>query len=407
MSPQRLALRSLVLGNTRSILAILLMAASLCVLDLFAGHIASARARMEYHSVIGERLGHLAILRAAPANPAEPGAPARSTMFQPDEALRVIRVVEASRGVALVVPQMSVSGIASTGTRSSLFFGEGIVSTPDHSAARKPLPGKLNPAARNGIAVSSKQARSLGLMNGSTVTLTGATLDARAVPLDAEVVDVYSTTGSADSSRHPLLMPFSMAQSLLDTELTERIVVYLSDPHETEERRTTLANALRAAGIPVHVKTWQEQSPGYASERSASDMAFDSVAGMVFAVIAATIAATLTISVLERRREIATLRALGMRSSSVFLMFVIESLLMALTAVVLSLVTSSLIAWIVNRASLSFHATEASSGGPMLVELDFNRMGMAVLTVLAVSLLAALVPAVKAARATITPALSA
>lgn len=402
MSPHRLALRSLVLGNTRSMLAILLMAASLCVLDLFAGHIASARARMEYHSVIGERLGHLAILRAA-----DPGAPARSAMFQPDEALRVMRVVEASRGVALVVPQMSVSGIASTGTRSSLFFGEGIVSTPDQSSARQALPGKLNPAARNGIAVSSKQAKSLGLMNGSTVTLTGATLDARPVPVDAEVVDVYSTTGSADSNRHPLLMPFSMAQSLLDTELTERIVVYLSDTRETEERRTTLANALRAAGIAVQVKTWQEQSPGYASERNASDMAFDSVAGMVFAVIAATIAATLTISVVERRREIATLRALGMRSSSVFLMFVVESLLMAMTAVVLSLVTSSLIAWIVNRASLSFHAADAGSSGPMLVELDFNRMAMAVLTVLAVALLAALVPAVKAARATITPSLAA
>lgn len=400
MTVNRLALRSLFLGNSRNLLAILLIASSLCVLDLFAGHIASSRVQLEFQRVIGDRLGHLAIMRAA-----APGAPERSAMFRPEEALHVMRVVEASRGVALVVPQMSVSGIASTGTRSTLFSGEGIVSAPDHRGVAEHLPGKLNPGMRNGIAVSSRQAKSLGLSNGSSVTLTGAAIDARAVPVDAEVVDIYSSVKADANSRQPLLMPFAMAQSLLDTELTERIVVYLSSTEETEERRASLSAALHAAGIPVQVKTWQEQAPGYASERSAADMAFDSVAGMVFAVIAATIAATLSISVMERRREIATLRALGMRSSSVFLMFVTESLMMALTAVVVSLVGSSLIAWIVNRAALSYSSQLAAGNAPMLVELDFNRMAMAVVTVLAVSLLASLVPAVKAARGTIAPAL--
>ena len=402
MSPARLALRTLLLGSTRSVLAIVLIAASLCVLDLFAGHIASARARMEYQAVMGERLGHLAILRAS-----DPGSLSPTRMFDPAEALRVIRLAEASPGVALVVPQMSVSGIASTGERSALFFGEGIVSTPDDHGATRQLPGKLNPAARNGIAVSSKQARSLGLVHGSSLTLNGASLDNRTVPLDAQVVDVYSSAGRPENGRNPLLMPFAMAQSLLDTELTERIVVYLAEGEHTEERRSALAAALRAAGIPVHVKTWQEQSSAFANERGATDVAFDSVAGMVFAVIGATIAATMSMNALERRREVGTLRALGMRSSAVFMMFVMEALWMALTGVAVSLVGSGLIAWIVNRAALSYTAQNALSTAPMLVELDFKRMAMAVVTVLAVALLAALVPSFKAARAAIAPALAA
>jgi ABC-type lipoprotein release transport system permease subunit len=201
-------------------------------------------------------------------------------------------------------------------------------------------------------------------------------------------------------------MPFAMAQTLLDTELTERIVVYLADGNQPDERRTALAGALRAAGIPVHVKTWQEQSSAYANERGASDVAFDSVAGMVFAVIAATIAATISMNALERRREVGTLRALGMRSSSVFLMFVMEALWMALCGVAVSLVGSGLIAWIVNRAALSYTAQNTVNSAPMLVELDFSRMAMAVVTVLAVALLAALVPAFKAARGAIAPALA-
>lgn len=402
MSPHRLALRTLMLGSTRSVLAIVLVAATLCVLDLFAGHIASARARMEHAAVIGERLGHLAILRAV-----EPGSMGLTRMFDAAEAQRVIRLAEASPGVALVVPQMSVSGIASTGDRSALFFGEGIVSTPDNTGAARHLPGNLNPSMRDGIAVSSTQAGSLGLAQGSQVTLTGTTLEARTKPLPARVVDVYSNVGRPENGRNPLLMPFAMAQTLLDTELTERIVVYLSDGTHTDERRSALAAALRAAGIPVHVKTWQEQSPAYASERGVADIAFDSVAGMVFAVIAATIAATISMNTLERRREIGTLRVLGMRSSAVFFMFVMEALWMALIGIAVSLVASGLIAWIVNRAAMSYASHNALNSAPMLVELDFNRMAMAVVAVLAVALLAALVPSFKAARVSIAPALAA
>lgn len=399
MSPHRLALRTLILGNSRSVLAILLIAGSLCVLDLFAGHVASARARMEYQAVIGERMGHLAIQRA-------PGDDQVVRMFSPEEALRVIRIVERNPGIAMVVPQMSVSGIASTGARSALFFGEGVVSSLDNAAVGARLPGKLNPSTRNGIAVSTGQALSLGLRNGSTVTLTGATVDATSVPMAAEVVDVYGSASQSDNGRQPLLMPFAMAQTLLDTERTERIVVYLAEASRTEEKRIALTAALLAAGLPVSVKTWQEQSVAYASERGAADIAFDSVAGMVFAVIAATVAATISMNTLERRREVAVLRALGMRSSAVFMMFVMEGVWMALTGVVLSLVASGLIAWIVNRAALSYTAHNAASSAPMLVELDFNRMAMAIVAVLAVTLLATLVPAFKAARGPLAPALA-
>ena len=401
MSPQRLACRTLLHGGSRSILAIILIASSLCVLDLFAGHVASARARMEHQAVIGERMGHLAIVRAR-----DPGTSGRPAMFDAAEALRVIKLTEATEGVALVVPQMSVSGIASSGERSALFFGEGIVATPDNTATAQQLPGKLNPIARNGIAVSSRQAKSLGLAPGSSVTLSAATLEARTVPLDAAVVDIYTSGARPDSTRQPMLMPFAMAQRLLDTERTERIVVYLTEAARTEERRTALAGMLRGAGITVHVKTWREQSVAYANERGATDVAFDSVAGMVFAVIAATVAATISMNAFERRREVGTLRALGMRSVAVFFMFILEAMFMALAAVAISLVGSGLIAWIVNRAALSYTSGNAVSSAPMLVELDFNRMSMAVLTVMAVALLAALVPAFKAARGPIAPALA-
>jgi ABC-type lipoprotein release transport system permease subunit len=397
MSPQRLALRTLMLGRPRSVLAILLIAACLCLLDLFAGNIASVRARLEYQAVTGERLGHLAIMRSGGL---------RGLKFAPDEAKRAKLAAEKVAGVARVAPQMSVSGIASTGQRSALFHGEGISSAKGRRGAEPDPHGQLNPAQPNGIALSSGHARSLGLKQGGAVTLTGVTVEAPAAPLKAEVVDVFSTAEFNDSARS-LLLPFEMAQSLLDTERTERLVVYLADPRQLDAVRLALANALRAEGLAVEVRTWQELSPSYIKARTASDLTFDSVAGMVFAVIAAAIAATISMNALERRREVATLRALGMHSSGVFLMFAAEALWMAAFAVVLSLVGSGLIAWVVNRAAPSATTQQALKQAPMLVELDFNRMLMAIVTVMAVALLAALVPAFKAARVEVAEGLAA
>ncbi|MET0858458.1 MAG: FtsX-like permease family protein [Telluria sp.] len=391
MSPHRLALRTVMLGRPRSVLTILLIAACLCLLDLFAGNIASSRARLEHQATIGERLGHLTVTRAGAAG---------SSAFEPADAKRIRAMVETVAGVAQVAPQMSVSGIASTGQRSALFHGEGI------SGNGSAQYGKLVPGQANGIAISSGHARALGLRPGSSVTLTGVAADAPAAPAKAEVVDVFSVN-EFNSGARSLLMPFEMAQNLLDTERTERLVVTLADPKQLDAMRATLLRQLRGAGLAVDVHTWQELSPSYIHLRSASDLTFDSVAGMVFAVIAAAIAATITMNAFERRREVATLRALGMHSTGVFFMFAAEALWMAAFAVVLSLVASGLIAWVVNRAALSYATQQALKHAPMLVELDFHRMMMTVVTVMAVALLAALAPAFKAARGEVAEGLAA
>ena len=92
MSPQGLALRTVLLGRPRTVLAVLVIAASLSALDLFAGHIASTRAQLEYRAVVGERLGHLAIQR--PRARQNEGAP----MFDQEEAVRIRQIVEGTPG---------------------------------------------------------------------------------------------------------------------------------------------------------------------------------------------------------------------------------------------------------------------------------------------------------------------
>jgi len=418
MSPQRLALRTLMLARPRSVLAVLLIAAGLCLLDLFAGSIAGVRARLEHQAVTGERLGHLTITRAQSMGAGVSAAfnaaisPPHGSAFKPAEAARITQLVEAMAGVALVVPQMSVEGIASTGQRSTLFRGEGIGISNVAAETRLPVHGRLKPDQPNGVALSSNHARTLGITPGSNLTLTGVSVDKPGAPLKAEVaevaelVDVYSTAGFNGSARS-LLMPFEPAQTLVAAEHTERLVVYLAEPQQLDAMRLTLRAAMFTAGLAVDVHTWQELSPTYIKGRGDADFNVAGVAGMVFAVIAAIVAATISMNALERRREVATLRVFGMRSSGVFLMYAAEALWMAAFAVVISAVASGLIAWVVNRVALSYTTRQALLRAPMLVELDFTRMAMAVVAAMAVALIASLAPALKAARADVAEGLAA
>ncbi|MFL6674774.1 MAG: ABC transporter permease [Massilia sp.] len=387
----RLALRNVVLGHPRARTATLLVAASLCVLDLCAGRLASERARLEYQAVVGERLGHLAITRG--------GSGPAGRFFDAAEAARVRRIAEGVKEVALVVPQIHLAGVASTGQRAALFNGAGVEplrdGAPDVAADQ---PGRLQPGQPNGIAVSKGQAQSLGLRNGSAITLTGIAPDSPPVPLNAQVVDIFSTTGLGPGARS-VLMPLDMAQSLLDTGNIERLAVFLSNPRELELRQAALADALRQAGLQAEVHSWRELSHGYAQAEWAASLMFRCIWAAVLALVGATLAATLAIGAFERRAQVATLRALGMRRRTVFMMIAAEAVWISWFACALGLAGSGVVAWVANRAAVPYAAQPNLAPPEVLLELDFGRILLGFGSVLAVALLAALMTGRKAARA--------
>jgi ABC-type lipoprotein release transport system permease subunit len=393
MSPLRLALRNVLLGP-RPLTAAVLVATGLSALDLFAGHMASERSRLEYQAVFGERLGHLAVL----------GTPG----FDANDTARIKRVLENVAGVALVVPQIHLEGVAAGSHGSSYFSGAGIVQPAATGKSEDVLanqPGRLLADRPSGIAVSSSQAKQLGLRSGSAVTLSAITSDARPAPVNAQVVDIFSTAGF-DASARSILMPLEMAKTLLDTDRVERLAVYLSDPRELDEQRGALVRALRLSGSRAQVRSWQELSAGYAKANWAARLKLVCVSTAALAAIWVTVAATMVVSTLERKSQLATLRALGMRPRGLFLMLAAEAGWIAVLGGAFSVTASGLIAWVTNRAALSFSSVVPGLGRPqMLVELDAGRMLVTIAAVLIVAMLAALLPALKAARADIARSL--
>jgi putative ABC transport system permease protein len=386
MSPHLLAWRHVLQRRMRSIVAVLVIGAGVAALDLTAGHVGAARARLEYQAVVGERLGHLDIFPKGAAG----------AMFTPAQVALVTRVATAGGAVLLVMPQMQVSGIASNGKASTVFHGEGLAGADKAHAAGLQL------GEPNGIVLSNGHAQLLGVQAGSKLTLNAIAPNTAGAPLKARVVDIFDASPMGPDARS-VLMPLDMAQALRGTGQVERIVVFLADPARQEASRTALAAALARAGIGAEIRRWQDLSEHYKEARRLSDFMFACVAAVVASVLAAAVAATAAMNAQDRRREVATLRALGMRAHAVFLSFALEGVWLTVIGIALGGGASGLAAWVMNRTGLSNGQVAHPA---VMVELDIDKIAIAVAAMLLLALLAASPSALKAARAGVAESLS-
>lgn len=401
-----LALRNVLRNRHRSMATVLAIACGLTAVNLFAGYIAHVYSGLQIQAVAGERLGHLTILKHGMLM--EGKLRPKKYMFSPAEMARVRKVVAGSGGVKLLSPRISVSGMASNGNASTIFVAEGLV--PEDAAILRVglyegVGGKLDPAQKYGVAVSSDLAKLLGYQVGSTVTLMTSTIDGQANAMDAQIIDVYNT-GNAGTNDKFMVMPFAFVQTLLDTERAERLVLLLDDEAKTESKRVELQASLAAAGLDVEIKTWKELSSFYTQVRSLFDMIFTFIASIVFVIAAMSIANTISMTVIERTREIGTVRALGMRTSGVIRLFSFEALWMAAFGIGIGLAATVALAWIVNRAGISYVPPNSSFAVELLVDLDWSRIVAVACVVLLLSLAAAILPAARAARRNIVDALA-
>jgi hypothetical protein len=158
-----------------------------------------------------------------------------------------------------------------------------------------------------------------------------------------------------------------------------------------EAERIRLA-ALDRQHVPARVHSWQELSSA-----DAQAWTLRCIAAIVLVVVAAVVAATASLQVLARRRELATLRALGMKPSGLVLLLELEALWITSIGMLLGICSGSVAAWVANRAAIAWQGWP-EEGVPPLLDPGAGRMLLALAALLGTGVLAALVPALRAAR---------
>jgi len=327
-------------------------------------------------------------------------------LISPEVLDQVITEVALLEGAVGVSWQLTFAGLIGDEQGSTLIIGRGIVPCSEVQDYECLLSSgdPLEESSDRQVLLGGALADKLGVNVGDRINVATGTVSGN---FNAATADVIGEVGYAFEELESQLglFPITFVQRLLKTDGVERVLIALEDLDEAEAFSMALQARLDAAGIGLVTRTWEELNPSYESISSFysafSGLAMIGIAVLVFF----SVLEVLTISFLERSREIGTLRAFGTPRGRVFGNFLLEGALLGLIGAVLGAVAS--VALVLGFNLVGFSWTPPGAAIPQAIQLRLTAQVilMPLVTVVFSTLLSALFPSWRNAKVRIVRAL--
>lgn len=143
-------------------------------------------------------------------------------------------------------------------------------------------------------------------------------------------------------------IPLATAQGLLQTKDITKIIILLNDTKQTEEVLARIDNIIAEKQLHLEVRPWNELAIYYHQVVNLFEGIFFFIKAIVSVIVVFMISNTLMMNVIERTREIATLRALGLTKSYIRRLFVLEGITIGILGSILSVAFGIAIAELIN-----------------------------------------------------------
>lgn len=244
-----------------------------------------------------------------------------------DRVAELRRRLLAHEEVRQVLPRIEFTGLASNGDKSIVALGAGI--DPDAEFAIKGpfltiTAGKvLQTGQKQKVLLGAGLAKTLKLTAGGGLTLLVTTAGGALNGIDVQVAGVF-TTGVAELDKRLVYTDLDTAQQLLGSARISSMGVFLSDMGRTDAMQRTLAQELK----PLAVKTWQQQAEYYNAVRALYDRIFGALGLVIATIVLFVIGNAMAMTVIERSREVGTLRAIGTLPEQLTRNFALEGLIL-------------------------------------------------------------------------------
>jgi putative ABC transport system permease protein len=331
------------------------------------------------------------------------------------EAQSIEEVLQGFSGVVLVTPQLHISGLLSNGEVSTVFIATGRVPSDLRAinSHAQGMIGRLNMFTGKpleddilyGIGLSSGLAEQLQLRIDSDAVAMAPTVSGQVNALDVQVFQIFDSAIEFLNDKL-MFVPLTFAQSLYDTTSIDRLTVLLKDTNQTESMKVALTDALAQHGLDVEIKTWKELAVLYNKVKEMFDIIFLFIFVIVFIIAMMSVINTISMAVMERIREIGTLRALGVKRNSIVHLFSIESIMLGLFGCLLG-IGLTLISWfIVKMLEPSWMPPIITQRLPLEIHLVPEYMSLSIPLLVILSIGAASFPARRAAHQSIVDALA-
>ncbi|GDY31964.1 ABC transporter permease [Gandjariella thermophila] len=261
--------------------------------------------------------------------------------------------------------------------------------------------GRLDRLGGDEIALRDTAAREAGLHVGDRVSVRVADLaeDERVDPgrgpaTTLRVVAIYHGSGPLASA---LVDAAAYTRMQPNVAGFDRILVRLRDGVSAANGRDAVERATRAVPI-AEIDSAAQTKEELNSEVNKVLALVWALIGLAVVIALFGIANTLTLSVIERTRESALLRALGLTRGQLRLMLLVESVLLGVAGAGLGMLLGSGFAWLLDR-SLS------TKDEVITFAVPFDQVGVMLLTAVVAAVLAAVLPARRAARTSVVAAM--
>ena len=407
----KLAVRNLFRNGRRSLFTILAIALGFVAVNVLGGFTAYIFKNLQEGYIYGEGNGHMTVFKAGFLDKGKLD-PTRYLLGGAEQAA-IAGVLARHPEVLVATPQLQISGLLSNGQVSTVFLASGRVPSDVAAIGRMAHDGRgvrlydgqpLSDANSHGIGVSHGLAKVLALRLGATAVAMAPTVSGQVNALDAQLEQFVDAPIEALEDKLAVV-PLRFAQDLYDTEGVDRITLVLGRGATAEGLRPLLAQEFGKAGLDLDLRTWTELSPFYTKAKKMFDVIFVVSFVIVFTIVVMSVVNTFTMAVLERTREIGTLRALGMKRRGIVGLFSLESVVLgglgALAGIGLTLLVVGLVGWL----QPTWIPPQMARRVPLQIHLVPAYWLFSTLLLVVLSMLSAILPARKAARMPIIHAL--
>ncbi len=311
----------------------------------------------------------------------------------------LIEQIEQVPGITSAHGELRITGVVSSGTKSSTFNGKGVDRVKQNRTLTETgdflVQGRDLGDDPHEVILGQFLAEKIEASIGDQVAIAVQTLKGSVDLMYATVVGIKE--GNHFPSATYLAMDLQQAQKFL--RMPDRVSQIIVNGDQADyERFLEYAGAvdtqLKQAGLPVIVRDYTELVEMFTTVKGAFMLITYAVSAILFVIVGGGIANAMFMAVRERRKEIGTLKAIGMEPSQVRVLFLVEGIVIGLLGAILGVLLGFWIIHIVNARGGIFIIPDQG----MKPLIDWAIVSLSFVMAFLISMLASWLPASASAK---------